>query len=89
MIDKDNLELIVYLSGVAGLSASMGTLAANVFNYCLISSGLKRIALDNKESAKTVATKCLEEINSHGWLYQNFNNVGLKLAYEKFLKENP
>ncbi len=88
MIDKDNLEMIVYLSGVAGLSASIGALAANIFNYYLISKGLKKIALDSRESAETIATKCLEEINGKSWFNQNYHSIGPRLAYERFLERN-
>ena len=88
MMNNDNLNLLVYLSGVAGLSASIGSAGANIFNYYLISRGLRRISSGDKDAAKNIATRCLEEINKKSWISQNYNELGLKLAYERFLEKN-
>ena len=53
-MNNDNLNLLVYLSGVAGLSASIGSAGANIFNYYLISRGLRRISSVDKDAAKNI-----------------------------------
>ena len=87
MVDT-SLDGTLYALGVAGLAIPLGNLVSNILIYQRVSRILNNTSLVNKDYAKDVATNGLRVVNSRSWIYQNFSQIGLKLAYERFLERN-
>lgn len=101
MVDKSFLEVMTEITSnkealvglamasgfVLGLSG-VGLAIDNVVSYFEKKKSLESLGRKNQNEAEEDANRELVNLYGEGWWKANFERLGTRLAYEKFLGEN-